>query len=102
MPASATIVNGPGAIARIANDTAYALDYSTLGGTRRAGIGDIDLTASYLWLNTLGERPAQWLAATRFGVRSQFTAGWRFGTAGADRPHVAFDVPIGDGANAVC
>ncbi|MEQ1690565.1 MAG: hypothetical protein ABMA00_04730 [Gemmatimonas sp.] len=101
LPASATIVNGPGAIARIANDTAYGLDYSTLGGTRRAGIGDIDLTASYLWLNTLGERPAQWLAATRFGVRSQFTAGWRFGTAGADRPHVAFDVPIGDGANAL-
>lgn len=101
LPAAAIVVNGPGAIARIATDSAYGLDYPTLGGTRRAGIGDIDLTASYLWLNTLGDRPAQWLAAKQFGVRSQVTAGWRFGTAGADRTDAAFDVPIGDGANAL-
>ncbi len=101
VPASAVTVNGPGAISRIANDSAYGLDYHTLGGTRRAGIGDIDATASYLWLNTLGARPVQWLAARGFGVRSQVTAGWRFGTAGADRTEAAFDVPIGDGANAL-
>jgi hypothetical protein len=29
------------------------------------------------------------------------TAGWRFGTAGADRADDPFDVPIGDGANAL-
>lgn len=101
LPASALIVNGPGAISRIAGDSAYGLNYHVLGGTRRAGIGDIDVTASYLWLNTLGERPVQWLAAKGFGVRSQVTGGWRFGTAGADRSEAAFDVPIGDGANAL-
>lgn len=101
LPVPATIINGPGAINRIAKDTAYGLNYTTVGGTRRAGIGDIDLTASFLWVNTLGARPAQWLAASRFGVRSQVTAGFRFGTAGADRTNDAFDVPIGDGANAL-
>lgn len=101
LPQPAVIVNGPGAISRIANDSAYGLNYTTLGGTRRAGLGDIDMTASFLWLNTLGSRPAEWLAATKFGVRSQVTAGWRFGTAGADRTEDAFDLPIGDGANAL-
>ena len=100
-PSAATVINGPGAIPRIAKDSAYGLNYTTLGGTRRAGIGDIDLTASVLWLNTLGARPAQWLNATRFGVRSQVTGGFRFGAAGADRTDDAFDVPIGDGANAL-
>lgn len=101
LPAPATIVNGPGAIARIVGDTAYGLDYNVLDGTRRSGIGDIDLTASFLWLNTLGARPAQWLGTRRPGLRSLVTAGWRFGTAGADRPSDALDVPIGDGANAL-
>jgi hypothetical protein len=100
LPAAAVVVNGPGAIPRIANDTAYGLNYDVLGGTRRAGIGDVDLTASFLWLNTLGARPAQWISTRRAGIRSRVTAGWRFGTAGADRTNTAFDVPIGDGANA--
>ncbi len=100
-PASATIINGPGATTRIVNDSAYGLDYEVLGNVRRAGIGDVDLSASFLWLNTLGQRPAQWLDASRFGVRSQLTAGWRFGTAGADRTNTAFDIPIGSGANAL-
>jgi hypothetical protein len=100
-PSAAVVVNGPAGTARIARDSAYGLNYTTLGNTRRAGIGDIDLTATYLWLNTLGARPAQWLNATRFGLRSQVTGGWRFGTAGADRTNDAFDVPVGDGANAL-
>lgn len=100
-PASATVVNGPGSLKSIANDSAYGLDYTTLGGTRRAGIGDVDLSASYLWYNSLGERPATWLNASQFGVRSQATLGWRFGSSGADRTDDAFDVPIGTGANAM-
>ncbi len=101
LPSAAIVVNGPGAVPRIARDSAYGLDYDVLGGTRRAGIGDVDLTMSYQLLNTLGDRPAQWLAARTLGVRSQLTVGWRFGTAGADRTNTAFDVPIGDGANAL-
>lgn len=100
-PASATTISGPGSLPSIVNDTAYGLDYTHLGGTRRAGIGDVDITASYLWWNTLGHRPAQWLNASSFGLRSIAVAGWRFGTAGADRTEDAFDVPIGDGANAL-
>lgn len=100
-PAAATVINGPAAAQRIVGDSAYGLNYKQLTGTRRAGIGDIDLTATFLWLNTLGARPVQWLNATGFGVRSQVTGGFRFGTAGADRTDDAFDVPIGDGANAL-
>lgn len=101
VPAPATVINGPGAIERLAKDSAYGLTYATLGGTRRAGIGDIDLTGSWLWINTLGARPNAWLGATSRGVRSVLSAGWRFGTAGADWTADALDVPIGDGANAI-
>lgn len=101
LPAPAVVVSGPGSLPGIANDTAYGLDYERLGNTRRSGIGDVDLTATYLWLNTLGARPAQWLTAKGFGMRSVVTGGWRFGTAGADRTNDAFDVPNGDGAHAL-
>ncbi|MCC6244579.1 MAG: hypothetical protein IT353_17175, partial [Gemmatimonadaceae bacterium] len=101
LPAAATFVNGPGGLPRMAKDSAYGLNYDVLGGTRRAGIGDIDLTASYLLINTVGDRPVDWINTRRFGVRSQLTGGWRFGTAGADRTNTAFDVPIGDGAAAL-
>lgn len=100
LPASATTISGPGSLSALVSDTAYGLNYTRLGGTRRSGIGDVDVTASLLWLNTLGSRPAQWLNASSFGIRSIAVAGWRFGTAGADRTEDAFDVPIGDGANA--
>jgi hypothetical protein len=100
-PASAIFVNGPGAIRRIIGDSAYGLNYGDLEGTRRAGIGDIDLTATYMLINTLGDRPSQWLAPTHLGVRTQVTGGWRFGSAGANRVGDARDVPIGDGANAL-
>ncbi len=70
LPAPATIINGPGAIDRIAKDSAYGLNYTTLGGTRRAGIGDIDLMMSWLWFNRLGTTPRDWLAAKTLGVRT--------------------------------
>lgn len=101
LPAPATVINGPGAIERIAKDSAYGLDYATLGGTRRAGIGDIDLMMSWLWFNRLGTTPRDWLGAKTLGVRSVLGAGWRFGTAGADWTNDALDVPVGDGANAL-
>ncbi len=100
-PSAAVLINGPGSIARIARDSAYGVNYERLGGTRRSGIGDIDVIASFLWFNTLGARPSQWLNAKRFGVRSQVTGGFRFGTAGADRSEDALDVPIGEGVSAM-
>ncbi|MDQ8158807.1 MAG: hypothetical protein P3C12_05215 [Gemmatimonadota bacterium] len=100
-PAGATTVYGPGGMAQIAKDTAWKLGYERLGNTRRAGIGDIDLTASFLLYDSFGADQAKRLLSGARGVRSMVTGGWRFGTAGADRTDDPFDVPIGEGANAL-
>ena len=100
-PAGASTVYGPGGISRIASDTAWKLGYGRLGNTRRAGIGDIDLTASYLLFDSFQTDQVRRLLTPSRGVRSMLTAGWRFGTAGADRTDDPFDVPIGEGANAL-
>ncbi len=101
LPAAATLVAGPGSLARIANDTAFGLAYTDLGGKRRAGIGDVDLTASVLLWDTFNADQAQRLLNRGRAVRSMLSAGWRFGSAGADRVDDAFDVPIGDGVSAL-
>lgn len=100
-PAAATTVLGPGSIGTVAGDTSFGVGYQRLGDTRRAGIGDVDLTATVLLFDTFkGDQLRRLLAPAR-GVRSNVTVGWRFGTAGADRTEDAFDVPIGEGANAL-
>ncbi len=101
-PSPATIIMGPGGgFSRIASDSAFGVGYATRGNTRRAGIGDIDLTATYLLFDSFNANQNSRLFDNRHAVRSTVTAGWRFGVAGADRPEDAFDVPIGEGANAV-
>ena len=100
-PAAATTIYGPAGLPRIASDTAWKLGYSRLGNTRRAGLGDIDLTASYLLFDSFATDQVRRLLSPSRGVRSMLTAGWRFGTAGADRTDDPFDVPIGEGANAL-
>jgi hypothetical protein len=99
-PAGATLVMGPGGITRIGTDSSFGIGYATLGNTRRAGMGDIDLSASFLLLDTYAPDPVGRLLTGRRGIRSGLTVGWRFGVAGADRTEDAFDVPIGDGVNA--
>ncbi len=100
-PAAANTVYGPGGTARIVSDTAWKLGYSRLGNTRRAGIGDIDVTASYLLFDSFAADQVRRLLTPSRGVRSMLTTGWRFGTAGADRTDDPFDVPIGEGVNAL-
>jgi hypothetical protein len=100
-PAPATVVLGPAGIDTIASDSSFGVGYSQLGGTRRAGIGDIDLTATYLLFDSFKADQARRLLTPTRGLRSNVTLGWRFGTAGADRTDDAFDVPIGEGANAL-
>ena len=100
-PAGASTIYGPGGMTRIVGDTAWKLGYDRLGNTRRAGIGDIDLTASFLLYDSFHADQVRRLLTPTRGVRSMLTAGWRFGTAGADRTDDPFDVPIGDGANAL-
>jgi hypothetical protein len=101
-PVAATTIMGPGAgITRIATDTAFGLGYQYVGNTRRAGIGDVDLTATWLLVDHFGADQTRRLLEPTRGFRSTITGGWRFGLAGADRTDDPFDVPIGDGANAL-
>ncbi|HYW31798.1 MAG TPA: hypothetical protein VE869_09850 [Gemmatimonas sp.] len=101
LPAGATVVYGPGSLEDIARDSAFRLGYNRLGNTRRAGIGDVDLSASFLLFDSFSASQRRRLTNTSRALRSMATVGWRFGTAAADDPLDAFDVPIGDGANAV-
>lgn len=101
LPVGATVISGPGSLAKIASDSAFGLGYSDLGGKRRAGIGDVDLTASLLLYDTFAASQKARLMNRGRGVRSMLSAGWRFGTAGGRRVEDPFDVPIGDGANAL-
>ena len=100
-PAPATVVFGPGGISTIAGDTTFGVGYQRLGNTRRAGIGDVDLTATYLLFDSFKTDQVKRLLSPTRGVRTNLTMGWRFGTAGADRTEDAFDVPIGEGTNAL-
>lgn len=100
-PVGATTAYGPGSLDSLAADSALGLAYSRLGNTRRAGIGDIDLTGSFLLFDTFGGSQSRRLNNRGRALRSLLTVGWRFGTAGADDASNAFDVPIGDGANAL-
>ncbi len=100
-PLAATNVLGPGGMERIATDSAFGVGYERIGNTRRAGIGDVELTASALLYDSFNSDPAERLQVNSKGLRTLVSAGWRFGTAGADRVEDAFDVPIGEGANAI-
>jgi hypothetical protein len=100
-PAPATTVLGPGGIGTVAGDSSFGVGYERLGDTRRAGIGDVDLTATFLLFDSYHADQVRRLLSPTRGIRSNLTMGWRFGTAGADRTEDAFDVPIGEGANAL-
>lgn len=100
-PAAATVVFGPGGIGTIAGDTSFGVGYRQLGNTRRAGVGDVDFTATLLLFDSFRADQVKRLLSPTRAVRSNVTLGWRFGTAGADRTEDAFDVPIGEGANAL-
>ena len=101
LPIGATTAYGPGTLAALAADSTLGLGYERLGNTRRSGIGDVDLSASFLLFDTFGADQRKRLTNSGRALRSIVSLGWRFGTAGADRAEDAFDVPTGGGANAL-
>ena len=100
-PAGASLAYGPGGLEALVQDSAFGLGYERLGNTRRSGIGDVDLSASFLLFDSFDRPGAPRVAKSSRAIRSIATLGWRFGTAGADRAEDAFDVPGGAGANAL-
>jgi hypothetical protein len=85
----------------MAADSSWRLPYQRFGNTRRAGIGDIDLWATWLLVDSDQGDVRRRLLGNQRALRSMVAVGWRFGTAGADRTEDALDVPIGEGANAL-
>lgn len=101
LPVGATLVYGTGGLQAIAKDSAFQLRYDALTGGGRAGIGDVDVAATFLLFDTFGTSQRARLSVTGRGLRTSVTGGWRFGTATGGRSGSPFDLPTGDGANAL-
>lgn len=100
-PVGATRIYGSTGLQEIAQDSAFGLAHDSLALGGRAGMGDVDVSATFLWLNTGSASQYNRLNTTRRAIRSSVTAGWRFGTATGGRSGSPFDLPTGDGANAL-
>lgn len=100
-PVGATFIYATGALQDIAKDSAFGVGYDTLAIGGRAGMGDVELSASFLLLNSLGASQFDRLTLSRKGIRTMVSGGWRFGTATGGRTGNPFDLPTGDGANAL-
>jgi hypothetical protein len=102
-PVGALAPIAPGDVERVFSDTSLGLN---VGSITRYHLGDIDLAATFLWLDLFpggSSTFAQPARSARAGVRlrSAVSAGYRLGTGDPDRPTELFDVPIGTGANAL-
>lgn len=100
-PVGATFIYATGALQAMAQDSAFGLAYDTLAIGGRAGMGDVELSATFLLVNSLGNSQFDRLNLSRKGVRTAVSGGWRFGTATGGRSGNPFDLPTGDGANAL-
>ena len=100
-PVGASVIYGSGSFAAIVRDTAFGLAYDTLMNGGRAGIGDVEATARFILINTFGNLQYDRLNASKRGLRTSVTGGWKFGTATGGRSGNPFDLPTGDGANAL-
>ncbi|MBV9879185.1 MAG: hypothetical protein JO180_01760 [Gemmatirosa sp.] len=96
-----------GASARLANrglnqiiaDPAFGFNADSLGTVQRAGIGDVEAEASYMWLDTFGATARRAVPGLR--LRSTVGVGYRFATGAVDVPYDFFDIGTGTGANAL-
>lgn len=101
LPVAATTVLASAGLQSIAKDSAYGLAYDSLANGGRAGIGDVDLVATFLLYDGFGASQIRRLLMPKRTLRSTVSAGFRFGTATGGRSDSPFDVPTGDGANAL-
>jgi hypothetical protein len=101
LPVGATLVYGSAGFQGIAKDSAFGLAYDSLANGGRAGIGDVDVMATVLLFDGFGASQSQRLLAPRRTMRSTMSVGFRFGTATGGRSGSPFDVPTGDGADAL-
>ncbi|MEP6782013.1 MAG: hypothetical protein ABJC26_19090 [Gemmatimonadaceae bacterium] len=101
LPQGDTTVYGSAGLQSLVKENALGLGYDTLTNGGHSGVGDIDLTATLLLFDSFGASQTKRLEASKRAYRSTLTAGWRFGTATGARTARPFDVPTGDGANAL-
>jgi hypothetical protein len=100
-PQAATQRLGIGGLQTILADEDFGVAGDSLRGIVQSGTGDIDLAATFQWLDTFrGDERAR-LAPSGFQARSSITAGYRLGTGSGDFPFTWYDVPTGTGASAL-
>ena len=100
-PVGASFIYATGSLQDMAKDSLFGVGYDTLAIGGRAGMGDVELSANFLLLNSLGKSQSDRLTLSRKGIRTMVSGGWRFGTATGGRTGNPFDLPTGDGANAL-
>ncbi|MEO7360717.1 MAG: hypothetical protein ABI120_10330 [Gemmatimonadaceae bacterium] len=100
-PVGASFIYATGSLQDMAKDSLFGVGYDTLAIGGRSGMGDVELSANFLLLNSLGKSQSDRLTLSRKGIRTQMSGGWRFGTATGGRTGNPFDLPTGDGANAL-
>ena len=101
VPVGATTVLGQGGFSRLLGDNVFGPGYSSLGNRRKSGIGDVDLTGTFLLFDSFKANQAQRFSPNGTKLRTAVTAGWRFGTATSRRMDDPFDLPTGEGVNAL-
>lgn len=94
-------VFGTNDLQSIAQDSAFGLGADTLDRSFRAGMGDVDLEARFILLDSWGGDQAARLSTTTSGVRLLASAGWRFGTASSPQANEPFALATGEGVNAL-
>lgn len=98
-PAGATARIASAGLQRVLTEQAFGVLADSLEGVQRAGVGDVEVGASFMWLDTFGASAARMMPGLR--VRSTVGAGYRLRTGSADLAFDAFDVPTGSGAGAL-
>ncbi|HEU4563364.1 MAG TPA: hypothetical protein VFS05_01900 [Gemmatimonadaceae bacterium] len=95
-PFGATTILGADAAQVVFTDTAFGYALSPVQSVSRTGIGDVEVGAKLVWLNTLaGDRRFHPPRALRY--RGSISAGARLPTGTAPSPDVPFDLGTGDG-----
>jgi hypothetical protein len=94
LPAGATARIANAGLQRVLTEREFGILADSVRGIERAGLGDVEIGGSVMWLDTFGATGAP---AAGLRARSTVSAGYRLPTGTVATPYILFDVPLGDG-----
>ena len=81
---------------QVLTDSAYGIGAKPLGSVVRRGVGDIDLSAQFVWHDSYVRAAAPGAVSRRFWWRSAIAGTYRLGTGSATQPDDLIPVSTGD------